>query len=247
MIFRPTQVVMQSGTPVKLQLAQTISSAHAHENDPLDFVVTKDVTVGGFLVIGTGARAEGTVVEVKGGRPLGIGGSVIISIDSLELTTVEAIQLAASKEFKGSPHIIRMAMMMGVTGAIYMPVAPAFLLSPGPSSTVLKGTKVTAYTKNKVSIDANELRPGRGNSSELSDMIQLLPSRVMDGEGAVTQSCRWTTFMFLAERRIILSFCPIPSQSSRAGITCGYGRQTVWWMAPRYGWAQRRTMSPFNW
>ncbi len=174
---------MESGTPVRLQLAQTISSSHARENDPLDFVVTEDVTVGGLLVIRAGARAEGTVVEVRGGRPLGIGGSVIISIDSSELTTGGDIQLAARKEFKGSTHIIRMAMMMGVTGAIYLPVAPVFLLSPGPSSTVLKGTKVTAYTKNDVSIDVNELRPRRGNSSERSDMIQWLPSRVMNGQG----------------------------------------------------------------
>src|SRR5277367_4141342 len=42
---RPARLVIESGTPVKLQLAQTISSAHAHKSDRLDFVVTKDVAV----------------------------------------------------------------------------------------------------------------------------------------------------------------------------------------------------------
>jgi hypothetical protein len=178
-----TKVVIESGTPVKLQLAQTISSARARENDPLEFTVTEDVTVEGYPVIRAGAKAEGTVVEVRGGRPLGIGGSVVISLNSSELSTGQDIQLAARKEFRGSTHTIRMAMMMAVTAAVYMPAAPAFLLSTGPRSTVLKGTTVVAYTKNDVSVDVNELRSGRGNGSELDEMMRLLPSRVMNGQG----------------------------------------------------------------
>jgi LssY C-terminus len=179
----PGKVILESGTPVKLQLAQTISSAHVYKNDPLDFVVVEEVTVGGFTVIRTGAKAEGSVVEVRGKRPLGIGGDIIISLDSAELTTGKSVQLAARREFKGKPHTIRMGIEMAIAGAIYMPVAPVFLLSRGPNSTVLKGTEVRAYTKNDVSIDMHDLPLAQESVSELNEMIQLLPPRVLNGEG----------------------------------------------------------------
>src|SRR5579862_199994 len=58
------ELVIADGTPVKLQLKQTISSAHARKGDRLDFVVTEDVTAGGFTVIPAGTMASGSVVEV---------------------------------------------------------------------------------------------------------------------------------------------------------------------------------------
>jgi hypothetical protein len=51
------QIVIADGTPVNLQLDQTISSAHARKEDRLDFLVTDDVTVGGFTVIRAGTIA----------------------------------------------------------------------------------------------------------------------------------------------------------------------------------------------
>jgi hypothetical protein len=77
------KLILKSGTPVKLQLEQTISSAHAHKNDHLRFAVVQDVAVGGFTVTRAGALAEGSVVRVEGKRSLGIGGDVIIKLDSV--------------------------------------------------------------------------------------------------------------------------------------------------------------------
>ena len=72
------QVVVLDGTPVKLQMVRTISSAHAKAGDRLDFVVVKDVTVDGFTVIQAGSIASGSVVGVRGKRILGIGGKIVI-------------------------------------------------------------------------------------------------------------------------------------------------------------------------
>jgi LssY C-terminus len=176
-------LVLASGTPVKLQLAQTISSAHARKNDPLEFVVVEDVTVKGLTVIRAGAEAKGSVLEVKGKRPLGMGGDVIIQVGSVELTTGEQVQLGARKEFKGRSHTIRMGIEMIVAGAIYMPAAPVFLMSPGRDSTVLKGTEVTAHTKNDAVMEAWELPETQKGVSQLGELIKLLPPRVLNGEG----------------------------------------------------------------
>jgi len=178
-----TNLILTSGTPVKLQLVQTISSAHAHKSDRLDFVVEKDVEIAGLTVICAGAKAEGSVIKVKGKRPLGIAGDVIIKLDSVELATGETAQLMARKEFKGRSRTIRMAVGMAITAAIYLPAAPAFLLTPGRDSTVVKGTEVTAYTKGDFLVEAKDLPIARGTDSDLSEMIKLLPPRVLNGEG----------------------------------------------------------------
>src|SRR5580704_16267375 len=61
----PARLLVGSGTAVKLQVAQTISSAHARKNDRLDFVVVDDVTVEGYTLIRAGESALGSVVRVR--------------------------------------------------------------------------------------------------------------------------------------------------------------------------------------
>jgi hypothetical protein len=173
------KLILKSGTPVKLQVEQTISSAHAHKNDRLSFVVVQDpsVAVGSFTVIRAGALAEGSVIRVEGRRSLGIGGDVIIKLDSVELPTGERVGLIACKEFKGKSHTIRIGAEMAIAGAIYRPAAPVFLLSRGRDSTVLRGTEVTAYTKSDASIEAGDLPIPPETAPELSEIIQLPPPR----------------------------------------------------------------------
>jgi hypothetical protein len=179
----PGELVLESGTPVKLQLAQTISSAHAHKNDHLAFVVADDVAVGGFTVIQAGALAEGSVVGVKGKRPLGMGGDLNIKLDSVELTSGEKVGLFARKRFKGKSHSIRMGIEMAIAGAIYLPAAPVFLLSRGRDTTLLKGTVITAYTNSDSSLNAADLPIAHKGASSLSEMMERLPPRVLNGEG----------------------------------------------------------------
>jgi hypothetical protein len=178
----PARLVIPDHTPVKLRLARTISSAHARSGERLDFIVTKDVTVGGLTIIRAGAVARGSVFEVKGKRFLGIGGKVGIKLHSVALITGEKVRLHASKEIKGRSHWVRMAVGMAVTSLFYLPAAPVFLLSRGDDSSVLKGTEVTAYIDGD-SVPSANLPIARESSSELNEMIDFLPARILDGEG----------------------------------------------------------------
>jgi hypothetical protein len=180
---RPGELVLPSGTPVELQSVQTISSARAHKGDRVEFVVAKDIHAGGFTVVSAGARAQGSIIGVKGKRLLGMGGDLIIKLDSVELATGESVALVARKEFKGRSHTIRMGVAMAIAAAIYLPAAPAFILSRGRDSTVLKGTELTAYTGSDSSVDIAGLPPAQENVSGLSEMLKILPSRVTNGEG----------------------------------------------------------------
>jgi LssY C-terminus len=182
-LVSPARMLLEIGTPVKLQLAQTMSSAHAHKNDEVGFVVAEDVSFEGFTIIQAGAAALGSVVEVKRKRPLGMGGEMIIKLDWVELTTGERVELIARRKFKGRSHTVRMAVGMAITAAIYLPAAPVFLLTRGRDSEVLKGTELTAYTRSNVSLEAGALPMARKDSSQLAQMIDLLPPRVLNGEG----------------------------------------------------------------
>jgi hypothetical protein len=176
-------IFIESGTPVKLQMTRTISSAHAHKGDRLDFVAVDDVVVKGFTVIHAGAPATGSILEVRRKRPLGIGGAVLIRLDSVELSTGERSPLIGRKKFKGRSHAIRMGVRVAVLAAIYLPAASLFLLSRGQDSTVLKGAEVTAYTRDDSELQAADLPLAREHGSELGEMMQVLPARALNGEG----------------------------------------------------------------
>ena len=179
----PTKLVITDGTPVKLQLVKTISSAHVRKGDRLSFVVVKDVAVGGFRIIRAGTIASGSVVAVKGKRLLGIGGKIVIQLDSVELITGDEVALRARKEVKGSPRTKLMVAAMIVTGLFYLPAAPVFLLARGRDSTVLKGTEVTAYINGDSLVQSVKLSGVNNGISELAQMIEFLPPHALDGQG----------------------------------------------------------------
>ena len=176
-------ILIKGGTPVTLQFSKTISSATAVKGDRLEFVVEKGVTVDGYTVIRAGELAQGSVIEVKQKRLLGMGGGVIVRLDSVELADGERVELEARKRFKGRSHTLRMGMAMAVTGLFYLPAAPVFLLAHGGDSTILKGTEVIAYTKGDVSAQTADLLAAPANTSELPEMVRMLPPRVLNGEG----------------------------------------------------------------
>lgn len=178
-----SRLVIPDGTRVKLQMVRTISSAHAQKDDRLDFVVVKDVTVGGFTIIEAGTIATGSVVGVKGRRLLGIGGNVVIKLDSVELVTGDKVALRARTEIKGSSHTKFMVVEMIATGLLYLPAAPVMLLSRGRDSTVLKGTEVTAYIDGDSPVRTAKLLEAKESVSELREMINFLPPRTVDGQG----------------------------------------------------------------
>ncbi len=179
----PATLIIPDGAPVKLRLAENISSAHARVGDRLDFVVVRDVSAGGFTVIPAGTMASGSVTGVKGKRFLGIGGHVALKLDSVELANGNQAGLRAHMEVKGGSRTKLMAAAMIATGLIFLPAAPIFLLTRGHESTVVKSTEITAQIDGATSILSAGLLRSRENSSELGEMMHYLPSRVFSGEG----------------------------------------------------------------
>ena len=150
----PQPLVLADGTPVTVQLDENISSAHAHVGDRLSFRVVRDVDVQGFTVIPAASTASGSLARVHGRRVLGMGGNLVLKLDSVELANGDRVPLRARKEVKGTSHTWRMAAGMAITSIFYMPAAPVFLLTRGDNCTALKSTEITAQINGTTSLAA---------------------------------------------------------------------------------------------
>jgi LssY C-terminus len=179
----PARLNIPDGTPIHLQLAENVSSAHARIGDRLDFVVVKDVSLGGFTAIPAGTMATGSVTRVRGKRFLGIGGNVALKLDSLELANGDQLKLRAHLDVKGRSRTKLMAAAMIATGLVFLPAAPVFLLIRGHESTVVKSTEITAQIDGASSVLSAGLARSPETYSELDEMMDYLPPRVFSGEG----------------------------------------------------------------
>jgi hypothetical protein len=179
----PARLTIPDGTPVQLQLAESISSAHARVGEPLNFVVVKDVSVEGFIVIPAGTVASGSVTGVKHKRFMGMGGKVALKLNSVELVNGERVGMRARMEVKGRSRTKLAAAAMIATGVVFPPAAPVFLLIRGHDGTVLKSTEITARMDGAASILSAGLQRSPESSSELEGMMDYLPPRVFNGEG----------------------------------------------------------------
>jgi hypothetical protein len=179
----PTHLIVPRGTPVRLRLAETVSSKHAYKGERLQFVVSDDVAVGGFTIIRAGAPAWGTISEVHGKRMLGIPAKLVLSPDTVELANGEQARLNAEMEFRGHLHVARMAAEMVATSLVFLPASPVFLLTRGSDCFALKSSEVTAYLNGNQEVAVDTLPAAGEHLAALDHMIDFLPPRVIDGHG----------------------------------------------------------------
>ena len=179
----PVRLVLADGTPVALQLDQTISSAHARVGDRLSFLVVRDVTVQGYTAIPAGSKASGSLVRAHDRRMLGMGANLVLVLDSVELANGNHVALRGRLQVKGTSHTWRMVAGMAVTALFYMPAAPIFLLTRGDDSTVLKSTEITAQVDCDTAISSTSFPSATLGTSGVNQVIEFLPPRVLNGEG----------------------------------------------------------------
>ena len=149
----PQGPTLEDGTPVKLRISQTVSSADAHLNDRVEFEILEDVRVADTLIIPKSGIAWGTITEAQPKRRMGRGGKLEIVMDSVRLVDGEKASLRATKEAKGGGHVGAMTVGIVATGLIFFPVAPLFLLMHGKDITVAKGTEVPTFINGNFQLD----------------------------------------------------------------------------------------------
>ena len=144
------EFVLEDGTPVRLRLNRTVSSADSHVGDTVDFEVLQDFRVSGTLVIPKGGLAFGTVTDVQPTRRVARGGKIEIHLEYVRLLDGEKARLRAIQDGKGGSHILAMTAGIVATGLTFFPAAPFFLLMHGKDIVIPKGAEVTAYVNGGV-------------------------------------------------------------------------------------------------
>ena len=151
--------VLEDGTPVKLRINRTVSSADAHVGDTVDFEVLEDISVNGTLVIPKGGLAFATVTEAQAKRRMARGGKLDINIDYVKLASSDKAALRAVKDMKGGGHTGAMVGGMVATSLVFFPAAPFFLFMHGKDISIPKGTEVTAYINGDMKLDIAKFQP----------------------------------------------------------------------------------------
>lgn len=155
----PVPHTLLDGTPIKLRLAENLTSATAKAGDQVPFEVTEDVLVDGVVVIPKGGAALATVTDANPKRRMGRGGKLDVNIDSARLVDGEKVQLRASQENQGGGHVGAMTGAMVGTAIVFFPAAPLFLFMHGKDVTIPQGTEITAFVEGDMKLEMAKFVP----------------------------------------------------------------------------------------
>jgi hypothetical protein len=103
---QPTEVVIPSGTDVKVRLTRDLTSATAKAGESIEFSVTEDVVVNGCTVIQRAAPASGRILNVTR-QLLSRGGKLEITVDSVKTVNGEIVPVRGRKSVQGNRTAIR--------------------------------------------------------------------------------------------------------------------------------------------
>ena len=149
----PQPHTLLDGTPIKLRISQTISSADAKVGQEISFEVIEDVKVDDMVVLPKGATAIGNVTDANPKRSMGRAGKLDISITYARLSDQEKVALRATKDVKGGGHVGAMTGAMVATSIVFFPAAPLFLFIHGKDITIPQGTEITAFVQGDMHLD----------------------------------------------------------------------------------------------
>jgi hypothetical protein len=161
----PLPNTLMDGTPVRLRLSRTISSANEQVGSEVNFEVLDEVKVNSIVVIPKGNLALGTVTDAEHKRTMGRAGRLQVNIDSVRLADGEKAALKATEGGKAGGHVGAMTGAMVATSIVLWPAAPLFLFMHGKDMTIPEGTEVTAYINGDVTVNPVRFTPTQSNSA----------------------------------------------------------------------------------
>jgi alpha-L-fucosidase len=136
-------LVLEDGTPIRLRFASAITSAGAKIGDTARLEVVDDVNIGGLLLIPSGSKATGRVVDTQHKRMLGLGGKLGVTLDWVQLEDGSRVAIRAEQELADTSRLAESDQML-VRTSIEWAVAP-FIVIKGKDVVIARGSEVTAY------------------------------------------------------------------------------------------------------
>jgi hypothetical protein len=178
------QPCLEDGTPIKLRIAQTVSSADAHVNDRVEFEVLEEIRISSVLIVPKGGIALGTVTEAQPKRRMARGGKLEIVMDSVRLADGQKAALRATKGGNGGGHTGAMTVGIVATALICFVCAPLFLLMHGKDITIPKGTEVPTFVDGNMPLDLAKFQ----EAASPSEQTEATPTPSGGVPGSVNQA-----------------------------------------------------------
>lgn len=222
----PPPHTLLDGTPVKLRLSQTMSSADAKTGQEVPFEVVEDVTVDGITILPKGSPAVGTVTEANPKRSMGRAGKLDIAISYARLTDGEKAQLRASKEAKGGGHVGAMTGAMVATSIVFFPAAPLFLFMHGKDITIPQGTEITAFVEGDMHLDMSKFGAAPASGPAAPAMASVLvestpPGADIEVDGSFVGNTPSTVSVAPGEHEIVVKKKGFGDWSRKLNVTGG--------------------------
>jgi hypothetical protein len=136
---------LMDGTPIKLRLDRTISSANEKVGNEVTFDVLEEIKVNGVVIIPKGSLATGTVTDADHKKSMGRAGKMDVNIDYVRMADGEKVALKATEGGKAGGHTGAMTGAIVATSIVFFPAAPLFLFMHGKDLVIPQGTEITAY------------------------------------------------------------------------------------------------------
>ena len=182
----PAPNTLLDGTPVKLRLAENLTSATAKAGQQVSFEVTEEVDVEGVGVIPKGAKALATVTDALPRRSMGRGGKLDVNVDSVRLIDGEKAQLRAVEDVKGGGHTGAMTGAMVATAVVFFPAAPLFLFIHGKDIVIPEGTIITAFVQGDMKLDMAKMVAPGSTSERTTLTAAAISSAAADRSASLT-------------------------------------------------------------
>jgi len=141
----PAKVLLAEGTEVQLAFDTTLRSRSASDGDQVQFHLTQDLKVGDVVVAKAGCVAMGEVANARKSGMMGKGGELNVQLNYLMVGSVK-VPLRGTKAKGGNRGVAGTATVTalgGVTG----------LLKKGNEVKISKGTALTAYVSENISLE----------------------------------------------------------------------------------------------
>jgi hypothetical protein len=145
----PSDLTLLNGTPIRVILGKTLSSASSHVGEAVELKVVEEVDVDGLCVIPAGAAATGIVSEAEPKKRMGRGGKLGISINFVRLSDDQKAAVRSYVESSGTSNS---------AGAV-LPLAT------GKDVVIAQGTEFTAYVDGDMHLKKEAFQPAKDGST----------------------------------------------------------------------------------
>lgn len=146
-------IVIPAGTPVRVRIAETISSATAKVGNAVMFEVIDPITINEKVVIPNGTKAVGTVTVAEPKRRMGRSGKLDLTLSHIIASDGSKILITADQKAASGSNVGKTAVATAAVGVLFFPAAPLLLLVHGKDVNITQGTPVTVYINGDHKLD----------------------------------------------------------------------------------------------